>query len=106
MKIIKFRIKNYKSIIDSGDCYLTNLVTILAGKNESGKTSILEALEDFDTEIEIRDEAKPIKDTSAIPEISITFKVSKDTVDEIFNEIGESLITKKKQKHRKLLKNL
>ncbi len=57
MRIKKFRIKNYKSIIDSGDCYMDDFVTILAGKNESGKTSILEALEDFNDEKEIRKEA-------------------------------------------------
>ncbi|MFQ6087523.1 MAG: hypothetical protein ACE5K0_01295 [Candidatus Methanofastidiosia archaeon] len=38
MKIIKFRIKNYKSIKDSEDCYLYDKITILAGKNETGKT--------------------------------------------------------------------
>ncbi len=59
MKLKKFRIKNYKSIADSGDCYLTDTVTIFAGKNESGKTSILEALEDFDTDEKIRESAKP-----------------------------------------------
>ncbi len=88
MKIIKFRIKHYKSIIDSGDCYLTNSVTILAGKNESGKTSILEALEDFDTEVEIKPEARPIKDKDVIPEISVTFDVEGNTLTKIFNEIG------------------
>lgn len=88
MKLKKFRIKNYKSIIDSGDCYLTDTVTILAGKNESGKTSILEALEDFDTEAEIRSEARPIKQEDAIPEISITFEVDKSSLKEIFKEIG------------------
>lgn len=45
MKILKFRIKNYKSIIDSEDCYLEENITILAGKNESDKTAILEALD-------------------------------------------------------------
>src|SRR3989344_5887564 len=44
MKLKKFIIKNYKSITDSGDCYLTDTITILAGKNESGKTSILEEI--------------------------------------------------------------
>lgn len=87
MKLIKFRIKNYKSIIDSGDCYLTDNITILAGKNESGKTSILEALEDFDTNINIREEAKPIKQKDAIPEICITFEVDKSSLKEIFSEL-------------------
>ena len=90
MKIEKFRIKNYKSIIDSGDCYLTNDVTILAGKNESGKTSILEALRDFDTNLEINENAKPIQDESAVPEISITFEIGKSNLETIFSSIGLS----------------
>lgn len=87
MKLKKFRIKNYKSIADSGDCYLTDTITILAGKNESGKTSILEALEDFDTDEKIRESAKPIKSPDAVPEISITFVVEKETLKEILEEI-------------------
>ena len=54
MKLTKFRIKNYKSIIDSGDCYFSDKLTILAGKNESGKSSVLEALEDFHQDKTIR----------------------------------------------------
>lgn len=91
MKLKKFKIKNYKSITDSGDCYLTDTITILAGKNESGKTSILEALEDFDTDNKIRESAKPIKSPEATPEISITFIVEKDTIKEIFEEIKSPL---------------
>lgn len=91
MKLKKFKITNYKSITDSGDCYLTDTITILAGKNESGKTSILEALEDFDTDNKIRETAKPIKSPDAVPEISITFIVEKDTVKEIFEEIKSPL---------------
>lgn len=91
MKIKKFRIKNYKSIADSGDCYLTDTITILAGKNESGKTSILEALEDFDTNNTIRETAKPIKSPDKKPEISITFAVEKNTIKKIFEEIKNPL---------------
>lgn len=88
MKIIKFRVKNYRSITDSGDCFLTDNITILAGKNESGKTSLLEALEDFDTDKTIRDDAKPINNPEALPEISITFEIRDSIVKEVFNEIG------------------
>jgi len=86
MKLKKFKITNYKSIADSGDCYLTDTITILAGKNESGKTSILEALEDFDTDNKIRETAKPIKSPDAIPEISITFIVEKDTIKDFLKK--------------------
>lgn len=88
MRIKKFRVKNYKSIIDSGDCYLTDTITILAGKNESGKTSLLEALEDFDVEKNISEEARPIGSPKKNPKISITFTLEEDTVKEILEEIA------------------
>jgi len=91
MKLKKFKITNFKSITDSGDCYLTDTITILAGKNESGKTSILEALQDFDTDKKIRESAKPIKSPESVPEISITFIVEKDTIKEILEEIKSPL---------------
>lgn len=44
MRLKWFRVRNYKSVTDSGKCYLASDITILAGKNEAGKTNILEAL--------------------------------------------------------------
>lgn len=87
MKLKKFRIKNYKSIVDSGDCYLTDTITILAGKNESGKTSILEALEDFGVSKSIRETARPIKKPDSNPEISVTFSLSKEDIEKILREV-------------------
>ena len=47
MKITKFHIKNYRSILDSGEISLDPKITTLIGKNESGKTCILKALGSF-----------------------------------------------------------
>lgn len=85
MELVKFRIGNYKSIVDSGDCYFSEKLTILAGKNESGKTSLLEALEDFQYGKKIRLDAKPI-DSEEIPEITVTFNLTKDELIELFPE--------------------
>ncbi|MEE8203483.1 MAG: hypothetical protein V3R74_06970 [Alphaproteobacteria bacterium] len=86
---MKFRIWNYKSIKDSGDCYPTNTVTIFAGKNEAGKTSVLEALEDFNTDREIRSKARPIAEPSELePTISLTFAVPKEDILEIFKGLS------------------
>jgi predicted ATP-dependent endonuclease of OLD family len=85
MKLVKFRIHNYKSIIDSGECYPAEMVTILAGKNESGKSSILEALHDFNLGMDISVKSIPIEDDSRKPKISIWFSVSKE-------EIGKCLV--------------
>ncbi len=82
-KIIKFRIKNYKSIVDSGTFYLDEKLTVLAGKNESGKTSILEAIEDFDTEKEIKQDAKSIINEKSSPELEATIKFTKKEIKEI-----------------------
>lgn len=89
MKLYKFRIRNYKSIIDSEYCYLEDRITILAGKNESGKTAILEALEDFNVGKNIREEAKPIgMEGEFNAKIAVNFKISKDTLNEIFEKAG------------------
>lgn len=86
MKLIKFQIKNYKSIIDSGECYPSELVTILAGKNESGKSSILEALNDFNREKSINEKAIRIEDPNSKPEITAWFKANKDQIQEALDE--------------------
>ena len=50
MTPIAFRIKNFKSIKDSGVCTLSgDRITALAGQNEAGKSAVLMALRDFDT---------------------------------------------------------
>lgn len=51
MKLKSFRIKNYKSIVDTGEVTISghDNMTVLAGQNESGKSSVLEALNAFET---------------------------------------------------------
>lgn len=84
MKLEKFRIYNYKSIRDSGYCSLANDVTILIGKNESGKTAVLEALRDFDKGIlEILPEAYPVDESDVTPLIEMCFKVEKEDLEQI-----------------------
>jgi AAA15 family ATPase/GTPase len=81
MKPTKFRIKNYKSIADSGDCYFAEKITILAGKNECGKTSILEALADFHEDKEITPDKKRMGSSDdEIPTISVSFESTKTEV--------------------------
>ncbi len=88
MDIKYFRIKNYRSIKDSGICYLSgDNITILAGKNESGKTSILEALEDFNIEKVIREEAIPQQDEEALPKISITFDIDGELIRKLSHNL-------------------
>uniref|UniRef100_A9A6W0 ATP-dependent endonuclease of the OLD family-like protein n=1 Tax=Methanococcus maripaludis (strain C6 / ATCC BAA-1332) TaxID=444158 RepID=A9A6W0_METM6 len=86
--LTKFRIKNYKSIKDSGDVYLSpDNITILAGMNESGKTSVLEALEDFNVGKTVRESAKPICG-NLDPEISLFFKLNVEELEKISKDIS------------------
>lgn len=45
MRLIKARVQNYRSIIDSGEFNVESLKTILVGPNEAGKTVLLKALQ-------------------------------------------------------------
>ncbi len=44
MKIIEFQVRNFRNIVDSNLISLESDVTCLVGKNESGKSALLEAL--------------------------------------------------------------
>ena len=45
MRLIKARVQNYRSIIDSGEFEIEKLKTIMVGPNEAGKTVLLKALQ-------------------------------------------------------------
>lgn len=79
MKLKSFRIKNYKSIIDSGECRLSDNdnITTLAGQNESGKSSILQALRDFgDFEIDLN----CLRNDDSLPEITCTYSIEEKDI--------------------------
>jgi len=92
MKLLKFRIKNYKSIIDSGYCTLASDLTVLIGKNESGKTTILEALRDFDQGISrFAPEVYPLDGRIDEPMVEMHFRVSSDELSDIQRDAGINL---------------
>ena len=86
MMPLSFRIKHYKSIVDTGTCQLASDLTILAGKNESGKTAILEALRDFGTGT-IDHDALPLSNEEK-PEITVSFSLD----DRDYNELAEGIL--------------
>lgn len=96
MKLKSFRVTNYKSIVDSGECRLSDNdnITVLAGQNESGKSSILQALRDFEKE-EI--DTDSLRDDGSIPVISCVYDdVKEDFKDEkLFEDIEISDSVKK-----------
>ena len=73
MKLLSFNIQNYRSIINSGWTYLAyDNITALIGQNESGKTSVLEALRSF-YEGKITDDV--LRSDLTFPTVSCSFDI-------------------------------
>jgi AAA15 family ATPase/GTPase len=94
MRISKLRIQNYRSIKDSGDILFTDKLFVLAGQNESGKSSVLEALYSFEKRSSEKDSLnfELENDGDLIQEISVTYtefsdEFYKNILDEIFTLI-------------------
>jgi hypothetical protein len=91
LKLIAFRIWDFKSITDSGECQLSaDNISVLAGQNESGKTAILQALRDFDLE-ELKKPRTPDytpdgRLDSANPRVACKFSIDQDELGEILKE--------------------
>jgi len=90
MRLFSFQIKNYRSIIDSGVVKLSELdnVSVFAGQNESGKSSVLKALYDFERG-EFETDSIPFSiDENPIQSISCTYKIEDDdTLAELLPDI-------------------
>jgi predicted ATP-dependent endonuclease of OLD family len=59
MQLESFIVKNFRSIKDT-QCFLSPGITVLAGKNESGKTTILKAFEMLNEDSEFKNTDKPL----------------------------------------------
>lgn len=78
----QFKIKNYRSIINTGwQDLASDNITGLIGQNESGKTSILEALSSFYSGI-ISDDI--LRSDLSLPEVSCSFSVTPSDLKKIF----------------------
>jgi predicted ATP-dependent endonuclease of OLD family len=83
MIIRAFQIKNYRSIVDTGTCYLSHdNITALIGQNESGKTSVLEALLSF-YEGRITDDV--LRSDQTFPEISCIVALDKLPLNQLID---------------------
>ena len=77
MKLKSFNIRNYKSIQDTGDVQLCRgRIATLAGQNESGKSSILEAVRDFE-EHDFSEDSIPFGSEQSTQEITCVFELEK-----------------------------
>jgi predicted ATP-dependent endonuclease of OLD family len=92
MKLKSFRIKHYKSIQDTGEVLLDKgRIATLAGQNESGKSSVLEALNAFEQST-FEQDSIPFDFEDATQEVACTYAVEtsdKDFWDDIENGIAE-----------------
>jgi predicted ATP-dependent endonuclease of OLD family len=81
MKLLAFNIQNYRSIINSGWSVLANdNITALIGQNESGKTSVLEALQSFYDGVIYED---ILRSDLSLPLVHCKFGLNKKTVAEM-----------------------
>lgn len=84
MRLLGFRIHNYRSVIDSDWTYLSpDNITGLIGQNESGKTSILEALYSF-YDGKISEDV--LRSDLSLPIVSCLFEISREQVNAFLKE--------------------
>jgi hypothetical protein len=89
MKLIAFRIRNFRSIVDTGWLSLSpDNITCLIGQNESGKTSVLEALRVFYTGIISED---VLRSDLSLPEVSCRFSIPQGWLLKVTDNPGTEL---------------
>ncbi len=73
MKLKAFRIRNFRSIVDTGWQNISpDNITCLIGQNESGKTSVLEGLKVFYSGVISED---VLRSDLTLPEVSCRFSI-------------------------------
>ena len=89
MKLTAFRIKNFRSIVDTGWQNLSpDNITCLIGQNESGKTSVLEGLKVFHTGVISED---VLRSDLSLPEVSCRFSIPEGWLLRITENPGSEL---------------
>jgi predicted ATP-dependent endonuclease of OLD family len=89
MKLKAFRIKNFRSIVDTGWQNISpDNITCLIGQNESGKTSVLEGLKVFYSGIISED---VLRSDLSLPEVSCRFTVPEGWLIKITENPGTEL---------------
>ena len=87
MRLSSFRIKNFKSIIDTGLCHFpeNDNIVVLAGQNEAGKSAVIEAL-DFFKNGPSAEFGKLQRRREENPEVECGFVLSQNDIENIFVE--------------------
>ena len=101
MRLNAFRIKNFRSIVDTNFRDLSpDGISLIVGQNESGKSSILEALNCFEIGEITEDD---VRSSADMPEVSCVFKF--DNFTELTDLIPEEKLPKGFSKIFKKLNN-
>ena len=89
MKLAAFRIRNFRSIVDTGWQSLSpDNITCLIGQNESGKTSVLEGLKVFYTGLISED---VLRSDLSLPEVSCRFTIPEGWLLKVTDNPGTEL---------------
>jgi energy-coupling factor transporter ATP-binding protein EcfA2 len=89
MRLTAFRIRNFRSIVDTGWQSLSpDNITCLIGQNESGKTSVLEALKVFYTGIISED---VLRSDLTLPKVSCRFSIPEGWLIKVTDNPGTEL---------------
>ena len=89
MKLKAFRIRNFRSIVDTGWQNISpDNITCLIGQNESGKTSVLEGLKVFYSGIISED---VLRSDLSLPEVSCRFTIPEGWLIKITDNPGTEL---------------
>jgi predicted ATP-dependent endonuclease of OLD family len=89
MRLTAFRIRNFRSIVDTGWQNLSpDNITCLIGQNESGKTSVLEALKVFHTGVISED---VLRSDLSLPEVSCRFGIPEGWLLQVTPNPGSEL---------------
>ena len=101
MRLSNFRIQNFKSIIDSDYCTFASDLTVLVGKNESGKTATLEALKYFSKDAKrVSEDALPLNGINSEPMVEICFRLAQEEIDTIKLQGFEKMLSFTGQLHQ------
>ena len=105
MKIKSYQVTKFRNIVDSGPINVDPAVTCLVGKNEAGKSGLLEALylfnpaydEKFDHQEQyprwLAGQDRKIGDLNIHAPISVTFELEQQDLDAVASELGQGVLT-------------
>ena len=105
MRLKSFQVKKFRNVVDSGEVSVDEKVTCLVGKNEAGKSALLEALylfnpaykdnfnvdEQYPRWLVVEERRKG--DLKEISPITVTFELEDQEMEEVSDTLGQEVLT-------------